>query len=72
MFSPFPANTEYFGRMEQSFMLNFRVSDLDAALKALEAAGVRIDQSREQLEYGSFAWVYDPDDNKIELWEPPQ
>ncbi len=72
VFSPFPADTEYFGRMEQSFMLNFRVSDLDAALKALEAAGVRIDQSREDLEYGRFAWVYDPDDNKIELWEPPR
>ena len=72
VFSPFPADTDYFGRDDQPFMLNFRVTDLDAALEALEAAGVRIDESRQDFEYGRFAWVYDPEDNKIELWEPPQ
>jgi predicted enzyme related to lactoylglutathione lyase len=72
VFSPFPADTDYFGRMDQPFMLNFRVPDLDAALAALDAAGVRIDENVEELEYGRFAWVYDPEDTKIELWEPPQ
>ena len=71
VFSPFPKDTDYFGRMDQRFMFNLRVSDLDAALTALEAAGVRIDESREDYDYGRFAWVYDPEDNKIELWEPP-
>jgi len=71
VFSPFPKDTDYFGRMDQPFMLNFRVADLDAALAALEAGGVRIDESREDYDYGRFAWVYDPEDNKIELWEPP-
>ena len=70
VFSPFPADTDYFGRPDQPFMLNFRVPDLDAALAALAAAGVRIDGARQDEPYGRFAWVYDPEDNKIELWEP--
>ncbi len=70
VFSPFPADTDYFGRMDQPFMLNFRVDNLDAAVAALAEAGVRIDDQRMNESYGNFAWVYDPEDNKIELWEP--
>ena len=72
VFSPFPADTDYFGRMDQPFMLNFRVDDLDAMLEQLKAGGVKIDEKREDSEYGRFAWAYDPEDNKIELWEPPK
>lgn len=72
VFSPFPADTEYFGRMDQPFMLNFRIADLESALNALKEAGVRIDEAREDSPYGNFAWVYDPEDNKIELWQPPE
>ena len=72
VFSPFPADTEYFGRMDQPFMLNFRVSDLDSAVERLREAGVRIDDERMDETYGKFAWVYDPEDNKIELWEPKE
>ena len=68
--SPFPADTDYFGRMDQPFMLNLRVDDIKAAVSALEAAGVRIDDARQDEPYGRFAWAYDPEDNKIELWEP--
>jgi predicted enzyme related to lactoylglutathione lyase len=32
--------------------------------------GVRIDPKREEYDYGRFAWIYDPDGNKIELWQP--
>lgn len=70
VFAPFDAETEYFGRREQAFMLNFRVADLDAMLEQLRAAGVRIDDERMDESYGRFAWVYDPEDNKIELWQP--
>ncbi len=72
VFSPFPADTDYFGRADQQFMLNFRVNDLDHMLVQLGAEGVEIDPSREDSEYGRFAWVYDPEGNKIELWEPPR
>ena len=52
-------------------MINYIVDDLDAILAKLNASGVRIDPKREDHDYGRFAWIYDPDGNKIELWEPP-
>lgn len=70
VFSAFPADTDYFGRADQGFMLNFRVANLDALLEQLQSAGVRIDENRMDESYGRFAWIYDPEDNKIELWEP--
>ena len=72
VFSPFPADTDYFGRSDQQFMLNFRAEHLDGMLDQLRASDVKIDTKREDSEYGRFAWVYDPEGNKIELWEPPQ
>ncbi|MBC8099766.1 MAG: VOC family protein [Armatimonadetes bacterium] len=69
IFSPFPADTDYFGRSDQMFMFNFRVKDIDATLEYLRAAGVKIDDQRMEEYYGRFAWVYDPEDNKIELWQ---
>lgn len=51
-------------------MINYVVDDLDALLPKLQKDGVKIDPRREDYEYGRFAWIYDPDGNKIELWEP--
>jgi predicted enzyme related to lactoylglutathione lyase len=53
-------------------MLNYRVDDLDGLLEALRAEGVEIDPKREDADYGRFAWITDPEGNKIELWEPPK
>lgn len=69
VFSPFKADSKYFPA-EQQFMINFKVSDLDQFLKELDAAGVKIDEEKMEEPYGKFAWVYDPDGNKIELWQP--
>jgi predicted enzyme related to lactoylglutathione lyase len=69
-FAPSKADTDYFGSMEQQFMLNFRVSDLDKFLAQLKTAGVKIDEKTMDESYGKFAWVYDPEGNKIELWQP--
>ena len=63
----FPGNSGYF---ERPFMLNYIVDDMDALLERLEKAGVRIDPKRQDESYGRFAWIYDPDGNKIELWQP--
>lgn len=54
-----------------SFMVNFRVDDLDALLLALRAEGCNVLDETESSEFGKFGWVIDPDNNKIELWEPP-
>jgi predicted enzyme related to lactoylglutathione lyase len=51
-------------------MVNFRVDDLDGLLAQLEAAGVRIDSNREDYGYGRFGWIWDPEGNRVELWEP--
>ena len=70
VWSTFPADTEYFGPGEQSLMVNYRVSDLDAMLAQLRAAGARVEDRIEEHEYGRFAWAYDPEGNRFELWGP--
>ncbi|GCC52846.1 glyoxalase [Chryseotalea sanaruensis] len=69
VFSPFKQDTDYFGSKEQMFMINFRVQDLDGLMEKLAEAGVRIDDKRMNEAYGKFAWVYDSEGNKLELWE---
>ncbi|HEX7728687.1 MAG TPA: VOC family protein [Terracidiphilus sp.] len=71
VFSHFPANTKYFGDGPQQAMLNFRVDDLDALLTQLAEAGVRIDPKRDDYPFGKFAWIWDPEGNRVELWQPP-
>jgi predicted enzyme related to lactoylglutathione lyase len=39
-------------------------------LEQLAEAGVRIDPKREDHGYGRFAWIWDPEDNRVELWQP--
>jgi predicted enzyme related to lactoylglutathione lyase len=51
-------------------MLNLRVRDLDAMVAQLGAAGVAIDSQETQDGVGRFAWLVDPEGNRIELWEP--
>jgi predicted enzyme related to lactoylglutathione lyase len=71
VFAHFPEDTGYFGGGEQQAMVNFRVDDLDALLVQLAAAGVRVDPKREDASYGRFAWIWDLEGNRVELWEPP-
>lgn len=69
VFSPFAESTTYFGDGPQQFMINFRVDDLDALLLQLAEAGVKIDPKRQDESYGRFAWIWDPEGNRIELWQ---
>jgi predicted enzyme related to lactoylglutathione lyase len=66
----FPKTTRYFDPSPAGFMMNFRVADLDGLLKVLKEEGVEIDPHREDYEYGRFAWIMDPEGNRVELWEP--
>ena len=70
VWSTFPANTDYFGPGPATFMVNYIVDDLDALLERLQQEGVKIEPKRMNESYGRFAWIYDSDGNKIELWEP--
>lgn len=69
--SVFAADTTYFGRPEQPFMVNFRVADLDAMRAQLRAAGVQVVEEVDDSEYGRFGWAYDGEGNRFELWQPP-
>jgi predicted enzyme related to lactoylglutathione lyase len=68
----FEKHSKYFDPSRSQFMVNYRVDDLDALLEALRVEGVQIDPKREDADYGRFAWITDPEGNKIELWEPPK
>jgi catechol 2,3-dioxygenase-like lactoylglutathione lyase family enzyme len=70
VWSVFPDDTNYFDPGQQAFMINYIVDDLDALLTKLQADGVKIDPKREDYDYGRFAWIFDADGNKIELWQP--
>ncbi len=63
----FPASTDYY---PAPFMINYIVDDMDALLDRLKQEGVKIDPKRMDESYGRFAWIYDSDGNKIELWQP--
>ncbi len=71
VWAPFSADTDYFGRREQGWMINFRVSDLDAMLAQLREAGVNVDDEVQAMDgIGRFGWGSDPEGNRFELWEP--
>ena len=70
VWSLFPGSTDYFGPANPQFMINYIVDDLDALLDRLQQEGVKVDPKRMEESYGKFAWIYDPDGNKIELWQP--
>jgi catechol-2,3-dioxygenase len=71
LWSLFSRDTKYFDPSRASFMVNYRVEDMDALLALLSEEGVEI-AGREDSEYGKFAWVMDPEGNRIELYEPPK
>jgi predicted enzyme related to lactoylglutathione lyase len=71
VWSVFKGDTKYFEPSKASFMINYRVDDLDALLTELRAAGVEVPDKVEDSEFGKFAWIMDPEGNRIELWQPP-
>ena len=73
VFAPFRDDTDYFGRDQQSFMVNFRVADLEAMIEQLRAAGVVCDGDiLDEEGVGRFFRVHDPEGNPIELWQPAE
>lgn len=63
--------SKWFSPSTSSFMINYRVDDLTALLAQLKQNGVEVLKGPDADENGKFAWVMDPDGNKVELWEPP-
>ena len=71
LWSAFAQDTSYMAPSNASFMVNFRVADLDGLLAALRLEGCNVVDKTESSEQGKFGWVIDPEGNKVELWEPP-
>ena len=69
-FEPFPTASDYFGDPRKTWMLNFRVRDLDKMAAQLQAAGIEIKIDPQTYPNGRFARLHDPEGNPIELWEP--
>lgn len=70
VWSLFKPDSDYFGNRAAQCMVNYRVENLSELLAALRTEGVKVEDNIEEYEFGKFGWIYDPDGNKIELWEP--
>lgn len=68
--SVFSDTSTYFAPSEKTFMLNYRVANLESLLISLHEGGIAQIGEMQSYEYGKFAWIIDPEGNKIELWEP--
>ena len=64
------SKSQWFSPSNSSFMINYRVDNLDEMIAHLGVLGVEIIGGPESHENGKFAWIMDPDGNKVELWEP--
>lgn len=72
VWSPFAQDTSYMQPSSASFMINYRVENLDELLELLRSEGCEVVDRTEISEQGRFGWVIDPEGNKVELWEPPK
>ena len=66
-----PAEGDPFAPGRSSFMVNYRVEDARALARVLKEEGCNVLDKIDESEYGVFAWVIDPEGNKVELWQPP-
>ena len=67
-----PASGNHMAPSKSTFMVNYRVEDLDALLQALRDEGCDVlEETTDDPDYGKFGWVMDPEGNKVELWQPP-
>ena len=67
----FSTNTTYFGQSTSPLMINYRVANMDHMLEQLRRNQVSIEKVQD-YDYGRFAWISDPEGNRIELWEPKE
>lgn len=69
VFTAFPQKTDYFGKPEQQWMINFRVRDLDAMVRQLRDGGIDVSVDETIYPNGRFARLADPEGNPIQLWQ---
>ncbi len=70
IWSPFKEDTDYIAPSDKDFMFNFIVDDLEALMDTLQSEGIKKTGEIVDTEFGKFSWIIDPENNKVELWEP--
>ncbi len=68
--SPFEENTDYFDPSPKEFMINYCVENIEKLVEKLKKDGINVLDEIATYEYGKFVHLLDPENNKIELWEP--
>ncbi len=68
--SPMNEDTKYFKPSDKEFMINYRVENIESLVEELKESGVTVLDEIASYEYGKFVHILDPENNKIELWEP--
>jgi predicted enzyme related to lactoylglutathione lyase len=68
--APFDEETKYFEPSSKEFMINYRVENIEELVKELKVNGINVLDEIETYDYGKFVHILDPENNKIELWEP--
>jgi len=49
--------------------INYRIDNMAEMLARLKRKGVEVVKGPDSDDHGTFAWLLDPDGNKVELWE---
>jgi predicted enzyme related to lactoylglutathione lyase len=70
IWSPFKEGSDYFSPSKKEFMINYRVENIDWLVEQLKKEGIKVLDDIQTYEYGKFVHILDPEENKIELWEP--
>ena len=70
VFSAVDSDSKLPGPLEKAWCINFRVDDLDGVVERLRADGISVDADPKPYPNGHFAWLEDPEGNRIQLWEP--
>lgn len=63
-------DSKWFSPSDSTFMINYRIDDMDGMVEQLQANGIEIIKGPDTDFNGKFAWIMDPDGNKVELWQP--
>lgn len=59
---------KHLGEKRQEAVVNYRVRDLPGFVAQLKTDGIEIEKT-EDFDYGRFAWIKDPEGNRIELYQ---
>jgi uncharacterized glyoxalase superfamily protein PhnB len=73
VWAPFPQDSTTFEwPSSRQWMINYRVDDLGRMLEQLSSAGVVTSEETFEDVNGRFGHCWDPEGNRIQLWQPNQ